>query len=708
LVQEDIDMGQLLSEFQNFSSGKMGNTGVTSTPSDVTSVPKQKYITGHSLEEHAAALNKAKAVRDTAAIKSITDDYDRELQYQKDFGIEKPKTATELKTQEGIKLKSDTLEMAKNLRDIISGKIQFGDKSTRETAINGLVGKLTLKQKEAENLGAVLSANEQALLQSYIPRTEEVGPSVYSLANQYLVPQFMGGGIKPLQTSRMADDEKKAKEKLDLLISGFEGKPITADTFSGQGPKPGYIESKVIPDIKENINKVLGIPAQMIEQEKQLEKLPVKQQVIERAKIAMGQAIGSQPPVQYAQTANQVLGEPLKGGDIVGRIEERAYNKPVTTALDVGVLASPFLPGLTKRGLSEKPGMVPGEVPPASTLPEKPGFIQGTLSRSVANIYPEDIINSEKAGKITLQATPGKMTPRSIAYDLKQNVLPKTGEYVDYVVNESSKKLGVQPGSQLLDAVMEPVKQNSILQGMEASPQEVKLRNLLESKMSTGNAPPEMAAQGQTWATNQQKLNETRKFLNQGLEQWFNAGKPTNTPANEFNALKWDASQAIKDILAKSDTTPEGKFRKALEIQHYAIAGYPEYSKAANMNALSQGGYLNKILGLIGEVTSPIRTGVARMAQGTDPVLNQILQGSKGLPIAPEPVPVAPSAQMRYLPSQPDLGPGIPAKSNTLYNLNGEFVPKEKLPKGYKPPEVPAKPGRKPTTYVKGTKNLYV
>lgn len=51
------------------------------------------------------------------------------------------------------------------------------------------------------------------------------------------------------------------------------------------------------------------------------------------------------------QELNQVLGEPLKGGDITGRIGQRAYEKPVTTALDV----LPFL-AAGKASLAAKAG----------------------------------------------------------------------------------------------------------------------------------------------------------------------------------------------------------------------------------------------------------------------------------------------------------------------------------------------------------------
>lgn len=62
---------------------------------------------------------------------------------------------------------------------------------------------------------------------------------------------------------------------------------------------------------------------------------------------------------------NQALGEPLKGGDVVGRIKERAYKKPVTTALDI----LPFIKPLSKiaRG-SKATEIVSEEIPQLNKL----------------------------------------------------------------------------------------------------------------------------------------------------------------------------------------------------------------------------------------------------------------------------------------------------------------------------------------------------
>lgn len=60
-------------------------TVTAATQPETPAVEQPKTITGRTIEEHAQALNQAKAANDTGAIKQITDDFDREYAYQKDF-----------------------------------------------------------------------------------------------------------------------------------------------------------------------------------------------------------------------------------------------------------------------------------------------------------------------------------------------------------------------------------------------------------------------------------------------------------------------------------------------------------------------------------------------------------------------------------------------------------------------------------------------
>lgn len=78
---------QQTGEIKEIDDSQMSQFGLS--PQGATPVSKstdgQKTITGHTIEEHAQALSNAKSAGDTAMVKQITDDYDREYKYQLDF-----------------------------------------------------------------------------------------------------------------------------------------------------------------------------------------------------------------------------------------------------------------------------------------------------------------------------------------------------------------------------------------------------------------------------------------------------------------------------------------------------------------------------------------------------------------------------------------------------------------------------------------------
>jgi len=98
-----------ISQKKLIESPDTGTTEMVSQPvaqTTGTTLPKIEpitNITGHSLQEHAQALNKAKAAGDNMAIKSIQDDYDREYKYQQDYGglsnVESKKQAATLRKE---------------------------------------------------------------------------------------------------------------------------------------------------------------------------------------------------------------------------------------------------------------------------------------------------------------------------------------------------------------------------------------------------------------------------------------------------------------------------------------------------------------------------------------------------------------------------------------------------------------------------------
>ena len=115
-VVDPTDLGNynpaLVSQYQSMKGGSTGVAPITNptaptVPTDDTT--QAPTITGHTLQEHAQAIEKAKMAGDTNAVKSITDDYDREYSYQKDIGALKNATNKLTPAQQ---LRHDNLQTA--------------------------------------------------------------------------------------------------------------------------------------------------------------------------------------------------------------------------------------------------------------------------------------------------------------------------------------------------------------------------------------------------------------------------------------------------------------------------------------------------------------------------------------------------------------------------------------------------------------------
>jgi hypothetical protein len=270
--------------------------------------------------------------------------------------------STDDKSGEATKFKNDVVDIAQNIQELIANKDKYNEKAYHDT-LNSLASSLILKQKEADNLGAALSGSELSILSGKVPVTQQIGASI---------PQKIGAlfsGKQPVQKGDVVDDEQTLRNKMAIMIAGMQGQKITPELFAsasqanGQPQQPSLGENAAV-DAKEILNGLLNIPADTIKNVQGIGRdLPKvgsdlvsgdPQRMMKAATYAIdptgvmtGRAM--QPVVQEA---NAVLGRPLEGGDIAGRIAERAYKKPVTTALDL-------LPFATK-GIGAVKGRVGG------------------------------------------------------------------------------------------------------------------------------------------------------------------------------------------------------------------------------------------------------------------------------------------------------------------------------------------------------------
>lgn len=152
-------------------------------------------------------------------------------------------------------------------------------------------------------------------------------------------------------------------------------------------------------DVKGIINGILGLPAVALQE---------------------GMKYPGNPNMAVAETAgnmakgvvneyNQALGQPLQGGDIVGRILQHAQQHPVNTALDV----LPFL-GAGKAALAAKAGEAgqAGEVAGQVGNIAKAGEAANPLQKGITSV--SDLLNAGGSKKyITRQATGEGVLPQN-------------------------------------------------------------------------------------------------------------------------------------------------------------------------------------------------------------------------------------------------------------------------------------------------------
>lgn len=250
-----------------------------------------------------------------------------------DKGLQALGISPDDKSAEADKAKNDIVSVAKQMQQVIANKDKYDEKTYQDT-LNSLASSLTLKKKEAENLGAALSGNELAILSGQTPVTQSIGGSF---------PQKVGAfftGKEPVQRGEVVEDEETMRNKLALLIAGMEGQEITPEMMaSTQQPKKpsgaGGLLQNAGADVASILNDILNIPKNSSDTANAALYAP-DQKTREGARFALTPAgMKANALKGLLNEANELTGRPLEGGDILGRIMGRAYEKPVTTALDV-------------------------------------------------------------------------------------------------------------------------------------------------------------------------------------------------------------------------------------------------------------------------------------------------------------------------------------------------------------------------------------
>lgn len=305
------------------------------------------YITGHSLDEHRIALEKARAKNDTGWIKRIEKDFETEYKYQTDTGG--IKKAEEI--DKATKVKGDVITFAKQLQDLIAKKDQYSPEEYA-SAKNSLASNIILKKKEAENLGAAFSGNELAILSGQVPVTQEIGGSF---------PQRVGAfftGKKPVQRGEVIESDEELDRKMALLIAGLEGREVDPSIFStnkkeeGMGvvdAVTGFVKDNVVDPIN-NYGKDAGTGIRMRMEQGNLEELE------KQAKSWEDQAYATENMEDrkvFLQNANQIRAQiSAEAGDISKNFSEDVNMNPALRGLETAAAITSVaeLPALAMGG----------------------------------------------------------------------------------------------------------------------------------------------------------------------------------------------------------------------------------------------------------------------------------------------------------------------------------------------------------------------
>lgn len=516
---------------------------------------------------------------------------------------------------------------AKNILDLMeqknAGKL---DDATYNSRLK------VLASKQASDLGfgvggKVLSEGEKALLQ----------PQMINFANSKTVsrgswPQRFWGGLTGAPIPEVTKNEEVLKDspqeianKMQSIISSFGNDEDKKKYLKAMGIKDpeqvirqtapqytvGGFAGNVVNNARDVANGVLNIPKNVIDYEKGQMSKAASGNI-----NAMNPLTGQLPDLVMnlgkgaVKMANDTLGDPLKGGDVVGRAAIHAYNRPIDTAMTVIPMVK-GIQSLTKPNISNQlPSIDESAAPKGGIIND----IKGRAATSIGVVDPQSVVKSEAMLKEALQMTKS-LTKRGMAKDL-ENFTPVAGKAIDNYLNIKDQQMGVQPLEPIKDTLREKLEQTSAGQ---ANPELVnQVLKDLDKRASTEALSGDLQKiSNSNFGTTNTALNEMRKTWNGSLSKWFKNGQPEASLTDNLNSLKWEASNTLKDILGESDST--GQLKDLIHQQHVALATSPVLSKLALTVPVSHSVWqqaYNTIHGLLNGVGEPIKISVARLMQG--------------------------------------------------------------------------------------------
>lgn len=314
-----LQMGQPPEAVDAFIQQQIGDVN-TESASQQLGLQKSQL----DLQQEQIALQEAQRTPDELGLAAAQQEIAKQKAI-KDAGLDK---GTE-DEQNAIKKKENYGRAATNLIRVLDA----GEKGTLkgkayEDALNFAASKMA--ESTFETGGKQLTEMEQALLQGSRPTIQIKGANIFQKAL----------GIVPPQTARVLDDPATLRRKAIAAQSYARGEDISPELLDNIQKIQSKGSDKSLlanagSDTKNILNGLLNIPKASLDYSRsRAEKFNSGQ-----ANALMPQSIMTDLLFKTGRGVvgeyNELLGEPLKGGDVVDRIVTRAKEKPVTTALDI-------------------------------------------------------------------------------------------------------------------------------------------------------------------------------------------------------------------------------------------------------------------------------------------------------------------------------------------------------------------------------------
>lgn len=288
--------------------------------------------------------------------------------------------------------KKDISDTAKGVLDVLNKRKDYKSDQDYNDALNYAASEYNTRgfAKGGKNL----TGTEKTILSGTLINQGEQNANLA----QWLTGKVTG--YTPPKRGIVADDEQTLRNKMIAALQAAGEDPGKYKTqinqaISNAKDEPsgfGGLVSNAAQDAKNIGNNILNLPKEFIqEQMANPSQLPIA--------TAAGMALRGLPNI--VSNLNEDVGRPLEGGDILGRMGQNAYKRPVGTALDVLPLIG-AVKGLTAGDeIGAVKGMA-GEGGAASNLlPDIGGKLGGGLRRNVDNIQlPPSVYGAAKEAQV--------------------------------------------------------------------------------------------------------------------------------------------------------------------------------------------------------------------------------------------------------------------------------------------------------------------